>query len=131
MKVKGIAELVQVWQVVAPSAAESRFEALHRAGVTPWSVANTRSDCYWNVGSTPKEGDGQVALLSGEPGIGKSRVSETLRERAARDDPTRLRYQCSPYHTNSALHPVIEQLERPQGSRVKIARRHDSKSWNH
>ena len=114
-EVKGIAELVQVWQVIAPSAAESRFEALHRAGVTPLIGREHEIGLLLERWQYAKEGDGQVALLSGEPGIGKSRVSEILRERAAKDAPTRLRYQCSPYHTNSVLHPVIEQLERAAG----------------
>jgi predicted ATPase len=111
-KVKGISELVQVWQVVAPSAAESRFEALHRAGVTPLVGREHEIGLLLERWQYAKEGDGQVVFLSGEPGIGKSRVSETLRERTAQDEPIRLRYQCSPYHKNSALHPVIEQLER-------------------
>jgi class 3 adenylate cyclase/predicted ATPase len=114
-EVKGIAELVQIWQVVAPSAAASRFEALHRAGVTPLVGREHEIGLLLERWEYAKEGDGQVVFLSGEPGIGKSRVSETLRERTARDEPIRLRYQCSPYHRNSAMHPVIEQLERAAG----------------
>ncbi|MCP4335627.1 MAG: AAA family ATPase [Gammaproteobacteria bacterium] len=114
-KLKGFAELVRAWQVVAPSAAESRFEALHRAGATPLVGREHEIGLLVERWQYAKEGDGQVAFLSGEPGIGKSRVSETLREHTARDEPIRLRYQCSPYHTNSALHPVIEQLERAAG----------------
>ena len=83
-KVKGIAELVQVWQVVAPSAAESRFEALHRAGATPLVGREHEIGLLLERWQYAKEGDGQVAFLSGEPGIGKSRVSETLREHTAR-----------------------------------------------
>ncbi|MCZ6731059.1 MAG: AAA family ATPase [Gammaproteobacteria bacterium] len=111
-EVKGIAEAVRVWQVVAPSVSESRFEALHKAGVTPLVGREHEIGLLLERWEYAKEGDGQVVFLSGEPGIGKSRISETLRERAATGDPIRLRYQCSPYHTNSALHPVIEQLER-------------------
>jgi predicted ATPase len=59
-----------------------------------------------------KESEGQAVLLAGEPGIGKSRLAHTLIEQLAAEPHTRLRYYCSPYHTNSALHPVIEQLER-------------------
>jgi len=54
-------------------------------------------------------------VLGGEPGIGKSRITQALRDKVADEPHTRLRYQCSPYHTNSALHPVIEQLERAAG----------------
>jgi len=111
-QVKGIAEPVRVWQVVAPSMAESRFEAMHRAGVTRLVGREHEIGLLLERWQYAKEGEGQVVFLSGEPGIGKSRISETLRESTARDDPIRLRYQCSPYHTNSALHPVIEQLER-------------------
>ena len=91
---------------------ESRFEALHRAGVTPLVGREHEIGLLLERWQYAKEGDGQVAFLSGEPGIGKSRVSETLRERTVQDEPIRLRYQCSPYHKNSALYPVIEQLER-------------------
>ena len=59
-----------------------------------------------------REGEGQVVLLSGEPGIGKSRLAHALIERLADAPHTRMRYYCSPYHVNSALHPIIEQLER-------------------
>ncbi len=65
--------------------------------------------------SQAKEGEGQVVLLCGEPGIGKSRITQVLRERTADEPHTRLRYQCSPYHTNSAFHPLIQQLERAAG----------------
>jgi predicted ATPase len=62
-----------------------------------------------------KHGEGQVVLLSGEAGIGKSRITRMLRDRVASEDHVRLRYQCSPYHTNSALHPIMDQLERAAG----------------
>jgi predicted ATPase len=63
-----------------------------------------------------KDSEGQVVLLSGEPGIGKSRLAHALLERLAGEPHTRLRYYCSPYHVNSVLHPIIEQLERALGS---------------
>ncbi len=62
-----------------------------------------------------KAGEGQVALISGEPGIGKSRLAQAARERVQSETHSRLRYQCSPFHINSPLHPVIEQLERAAG----------------
>jgi predicted ATPase len=59
-----------------------------------------------------KDGDGQVVLICGEPGIGKSRIAQTLVERLAGDQYTRLRYFCSPHHQDSAFYPSITQLER-------------------
>jgi len=108
---KGISKAVHAWQVVAPAAAESRFEAAHRAGFTPLVGRDNEIGLLLERWQQAKEGDGQVVLLSGEAGIGKSRITETLRERTADDDPIRLRYQCSPYHTNSALYPIIQALE--------------------
>ncbi len=111
-ELKGIARPVHAWRVIALAAAESRFEAAHRKGLTPLVGREHEIGLLIERWEQAKEGDGQVVLLSGEAGIGKSRITETLRERTVTDDPVRLRYQCSPYHTNSALHPVIEQLER-------------------
>ena len=62
-----------------------------------------------------KAGEGKVALISGEPGIGKSRLAQAVRERVQSEAHSRLRYQCSPFHINSPLHPMIEQLERAAG----------------
>src|SRR5262249_52379015 len=64
------------------------------------------------------KGEGQIVLIWGEPGIGKSRLAAALAERIASEPHTRLRYQCSPYHTNSALRPFIAQLERAAGSKA-------------
>ena len=109
---KGIAEPVPAWRVIGPASAESRFEAGHRTGLTPLVGREHEIGLLLDRWTQAKDGDGQVVLLSGEPGIGKSRITETLLERTASDDPVRLRYQCSPYHKNSALHPIIERLER-------------------
>ena len=109
---KGIAAAVRIWRVLSPSTAESRFEAAHHAELTPLVGREQEIDLLLERWEQAKEGDGQVVLLAGEGGIGKSRVLEALRARTASDEPVRLRYQCSPYHSTSALHPIIEQLER-------------------
>ena len=109
---KGIAESVHAWRVLVPMAAESRFEARLRSGLTPLVGREQEIGLLLERWTQAKEGDGQVVLLSGEAGIGKSRITEALRERTADDDPVRLHYQCSPYYLNTALHPVIKRLER-------------------
>ena len=110
-ELKGIAEPVEAWRVIAPTAGESRFEALHKGGLTPLVGREHEIGLLLDRWEQAKEGDGQVVLLSGEPGIGKSHLTQALREHTAPEDPIRLRYQCSPYHLNSAFYPVIEQLE--------------------
>lgn len=110
-QLKGINEAVQLWQVTGELGMESRFEAVHAEGLTPLVARNEEIDLLMGRWKSAKQGEGQVVLLSGEPGIGKSRISQTLRERIADEPHTRLRYQCSPYHTNSALYPITTQLE--------------------
>ena len=97
---KGISEPVHAWRVIAPSTAESRFEASHRTGLTPLVGRAHEIGLLLERWQQAKEGDGELVLLSGEAGIGKSRITETLRERTATDNPVRLSYQCSPYHGN-------------------------------
>ena len=109
---KGIADSVQAWRVIAPIMVESRFETRRRLGLTPLIGREHEIGLLLDRWSQAKEGDGQIILLSGEPGIGKSRATESLLERTSADNPTRIRYQCSPFYTHSALHPVIEQIER-------------------
>ena len=109
---KGIADPLQVWRVIAPTTTDSRFEAAHQSELTPLVGRENETGLLLGLWEQAKVGDGQVVLLSGEAGVGKSRITEVLRERSKGDDPVILRYQCSPYHTNSALHPIIKQLER-------------------
>lgn len=109
-KLKGISEPVRVWQVAGTIAA-SRFEAAYVAGLSRFvgrepEVALLNSRCEQALG-----GEGQAVLLCGEAGIGKSRVAEQVRQRLEDFDHTRIRYQCSPFHINSALQPAISQLE--------------------
>jgi predicted ATPase len=88
---------------------------MHTTGLTPLVGREHELGLLLERWSLARGGEGQVVLLSGEAGIGKSRISRALLERLGDEAYTRLRYYCSPYHTNSALHPVIEQLERAAG----------------
>ncbi len=116
---KGIVERIQAWRVIAPAAIDSRFAAAHQSDLTPMVGREHEIGLVLDRWKQAKEGDGQLVLLSGEAGIGKFRITETLQERTVMDHPIRLRYQCSPYHTNSALHPVIAQLEHAAGFDVE------------
>ena len=97
------------------SVAEDRFEARAIGGLTPLVGRKIEIDLLLERWAEAKDGDGQVVLLSGEPGIGKSRLTQVLRERLANEPHVPLRYQCSPYHTNTAFYPIIDQLQRAAG----------------
>jgi predicted ATPase/class 3 adenylate cyclase len=111
MAVKGFARPVLACEVLRATAAESRFEAL-RAQQTPLVGREEEIGVLLRRWQQAKEGEGQVVLLSGEPGIGKSRISATLLERLADEPHVRLRYYCSPHHSTSPMHPFISQLKR-------------------
>ena len=113
---KGFAETVPVWQALGASAAESRFEAL-RASATPLVGRGEEIDLLLRRWEQAKAGEGAIVLLSGEPGIGKSRIAETILERLSAEPQTRLRLFCSPHHQDTALYPSITQLERAAGFR--------------
>jgi len=113
--VKGIAEPVAAWAVEGVSDSESRFEAVRTAGLTDLIGREDELDFLLERQRLAWKGEGQIVLISGEPGIGKSRLVAALAERIAGEPHTRLRYQCSPYDTNSALRPFIAQLERAAG----------------
>ena len=110
--VKGFAAPVPIWQVLRPSAVESRFDALRAGDLTPLIGREEELDLLLRRWQRATLGEGQVVLLSGEPGIGKSRLTAALRERLENEPHTRLRYFCSPHHQDSALHPFIAHLER-------------------
>ena len=112
---KGIAGPVRAWAALRASSAEGRFEALHTAGLTALVGREEELELLLRRWSRAKTGEGQVVLLSGEAGIGKSRLTAALLERLAPEPHTRLRYFCSPQHTDSAFYPIIGQLERAAG----------------
>src|SRR6516162_218107 len=114
-ELKGIAEPVAAWAVEGVSDTESRFEAVRVAGLTDFIGREDELDFLLERQRLAWKGEGQIVLISGEPGIGKSRLAAALAEHLAGEPHTRLRYQCSPYHTNSALRPFIAQLERAAG----------------
>jgi class 3 adenylate cyclase/tetratricopeptide (TPR) repeat protein len=112
---KGIDEPTQAWAATRPSSLESRFEALHTSDLTQLVGRQEELDLLLRRWWKATEGEGQVVLLSGEPRIGKSRLIAALSERLATEPHTPLRYFCSPQHTDSALYPIISQLERAAG----------------
>jgi class 3 adenylate cyclase/predicted ATPase len=109
--VKGIAEPIAAWAVDGVSASQSRFEAIHAAGLTDLIGREDELDFLLERQRLAWKGEGQIVLISGEEGIGKSRLVAALEERIADQPHTSLQYQCSPHHTNSALYPFIVQLE--------------------
>ena len=112
---KGIAGPVRAWAALRPRSVESRFEALHATGLTELVGREEELELLLRRWSKATTGEGQVVLLSGEAGIGKSRLTAALLERLAGEPHTRLRYFCSPQHTDSAFYPIIGQMERAAG----------------
>jgi AAA ATPase domain len=113
--VKGIATPVLLWQVLRPSAVESRFEALHGTRLTPLVGRDEEIELLLRRWQRAQAGDGQVVLISGEPGIGKSRIAAALEEQLRAEPHLRLRYFCSAYYQDSALYPFIDQLGHAAG----------------
>src|SRR6516162_9024010 len=115
VEVKGIVAPVPTWQVLHPSIVGSRFEALRGSTLTPLIGRDEEIDLLLRRWRRAKAGDGQVVLISGEAGLGKSRIAATLNERLAGEPHLRLRYFCSPYYQDSALFPFVDQLARAAG----------------
>jgi class 3 adenylate cyclase/predicted ATPase len=112
---KGFPEPMHVWQVLGVSKVVSRFEAQHPAGTSPLLGREEELELMVRRWEEVKRGEGRVVLLTGEPGIGKSRVTQALRDRLRSDPHTPISYFCSPYHQSSALYPHIVQLIRAAG----------------
>ena len=107
----GFADAPRAWQVIGESGVISRFEAL-RSQATPLVGRDEELDLLLRRWQQAKAGEGRVVLVSGEPGIGKSRLTTAVVESIAKEPHTRLRYYCSPHHQDTALYPFIVQLER-------------------
>ena len=114
-EIKGITGPVRVFAALRARAVESRFEALHAGGLTDLVGRDEEFELLLRRWARARSGEGQVVLLSGEAGIGKSRLTAALLERLASEPHTRLRYFCSPQHTDSAFYPIIGQMERAAG----------------
>jgi class 3 adenylate cyclase len=114
-ELKGIAGTARAWGALRARSVESRFEALHTSGLTALVGREEETELLLRRWSRAKTGEGQVVLIAGEAGIGKSRLSVALMERLAGEPHTRLRYFCSPQHADSAFYPIIDQMERAAG----------------
>jgi class 3 adenylate cyclase/tetratricopeptide (TPR) repeat protein len=114
-RLKGILDPVAAFAVRGEHALESRFAARQTGGVAPIVGRDQELALLLERWRMARSGEGQAVLLTGEAGIGKSRITEALREAAAAEPHFLVRYQCSPYHADSALHPVIQHLSHAAG----------------
>jgi class 3 adenylate cyclase len=109
---KGFAEPVQVWQVLGLGSVDSRFEALRRSSLTPLVGRDDELEVLTRRWRRVTEGDGQVVLLSGEAGLGKSRILAAFESSLKGEPHLRLPFYCSPHHQDSSLYPLIARMER-------------------
>jgi predicted ATPase/class 3 adenylate cyclase len=108
---RGFSEPISIWRVARAREMGSRFDAVHGKVLAPFIGRDHEIGLMMDRWAHTKDGEGQVVMLSGEAGIGKSRMTEILRERIASESYTRLQYQCVPYFASTAFHPFIRQLE--------------------
>ncbi len=111
-ELKGVSKPVRIFRVLGESAARSRFEAAVERGLTPLVGREEEVALISKRWEQARDGESQVVVLSGEAGVGKSRIVRAVRERLEGEPHSRILYYCSPYHQNSALYPVIDQFER-------------------
>ena len=114
IELKGLPAAVPAWQVLLENRTLGQFEAL-RSGATPLVGRDEEMELLLRRWAQAKTGTGRVVLVSAEPGVGKSRLAEALAVRIAAEPHVRIRYFCSPHHQDSALYPVIAQMERAAG----------------
>jgi class 3 adenylate cyclase/predicted ATPase/ABC-type transport system involved in cytochrome c biogenesis ATPase subunit len=115
LAVRGIAEPVRAWRVLGEGKSRSRFEAMRSEQLSEFVGRDEEMALLFDRWGQASQGKGQIVLLSGEAGIGKSRIADALRRAIAAQPHLRIRYQCSPYHTNSAFHPVTAHLQHAAG----------------
>ena len=120
-ELRGVPGLRPVWHVLRETAAESRFEATHHSDLTDAIGRENELSLLLGRWQTACDGERQMVLLMGEAGIGKSRMCMALANCAAVEDHFSFRLQCSPFHTDSALHPIIANFERLAGLTVNMA----------
>jgi class 3 adenylate cyclase/predicted ATPase len=116
-ELKGFAEPVQAWSVVRKRDIDSRYESKHVGGALPLVGRQEELGLLLRSWEASKEAHGQIVLIQGEAGIGKSRLVEALREHVSGEDHIWVATRCSPYHANSTLYPVIEHMKRAMGWR--------------
>lgn len=113
-KLKGFGDPIKIWRVVGEKSLESR-EAHYAAGLTPMVGREDEVAFIGQIWEHVRTGEGRVVLLSGEPGIGKSRMINGLLDWASEQPHTHLRYYGSPFHTQTGMHTILDQLERAAG----------------
>lgn len=114
-ELKGIAGKVPVWRVVSESAGGSRFGRRHTEILTPFIGRSDELEQLAKLWNRSRQSDGQAVVISGEAGIGKSRIVEALHGQISEQDHIVLRYHCSPYYDNTPLRPIVSQIEHAAG----------------
>lgn len=118
-RLKGFSDLHRPWRVMGERSSNSRFEALHSEALTPFVGRASELGLLVDRWETAVAGEGQVVLLEGEPGIGKSRLADEFRRAIGSRSHSAIRYQCSSHHTNSAFFPFVSQLQHASNIRVQ------------